>query len=160
HFFYTQGEFAVEVPEGPTRIEVWKGFEYRPEMLSTRVEAGTARDVKLAISRAAAMAPLGWHSGDSHLHFKRTSDAADSLVFDLLEAEDLRCGSVLCYNETNSYPGVMPELATPQLRGLGLKSVRRRGDYQIISGQEYRNVVFGHLNLFLRSDLVLDGQRL
>jgi hypothetical protein len=54
----------------------------------------------------------------------------------------------------------MPELVTPQLRGLGRKSIRRRGDYQIISGQEYRNVVSGHLNLFLRDQLVLEGMQL
>ena len=42
---------------------------------------------------------------------------------------------------------MMPEMVTPQLRGLGAKSVARRGAIQIISGQEYRNDVLGHLNL-------------
>jgi putative membrane-bound dehydrogenase-like protein len=159
-FFYTQGTFSVDVPQGPVRIEVWKGFEYRPEMLSTHVSAGQQSDVRLTIARTAPMTPLGWHSGDSHLHLKRASDADDETIFDLLEAEDINFGSILCYNETNTYPGVMPELATPQLRGLGVKSIRRRGNCQIVSGQEYRNVVYGHLNLFLRDHLVLDGQQL
>ncbi len=91
------------------------------------------------------MAERGWYSGDPHLHFARTGDRDEQTIFDLLEAEDIRFGMILAYNETNDYPGVMPELVTPQLRGLGKRSIRRRGDYQIISGQEYRNVVFGHM---------------
>ena len=160
HFFYTRGAFGVDVPAGVARIEVWKGFEYRPETLTTEVAAGASRDLTLAIARTVPITSEGWHSGDPHLHFIRASDADENTIFDLLEAEDIRLGMVLCYNETNTYPGLMPELVTPQLRGLGAKSIRRRGEYQIISGQEYRNVVFGHLNLFLRDRLVLEGMKL
>lgn len=161
HFFYTPGAFSVNVPAGPARIEAWKGFEFQPETHSVKLDRGTSRDVRLSLSRVAPMAERGWYSGDPHLHFIRASDADDNTIFDLLEAEDVRVGMILCYNEpTNVYPGVMPELATPQLRGLGAKSIRKRGDYQIISGQEYRNGVFGHLNLFLRDSLVLAGMKL
>ncbi len=83
------------------------------------------------------------------------------MIFDLLEAEDIRYGMILCFNEnTSGYRGMMPEQATPQRRGLGLKSVRSRGPYQIISGQEYRNGLFGHLNLYQRERMVLEGQEL
>ncbi|MBI3840098.1 MAG: CehA/McbA family metallohydrolase, partial [Planctomycetia bacterium] len=160
HFFYTPGTFSVEVPAGLTRIEVWKGFEYRPEIYSARVTAGAKRELKLNIARAAPMASQGWYSGDSHLHFIRASDADENTIFDLLEAEDIRLGMVLCYNETTAYAGLMPEQVTPQLRGLGSKSIRKRGDYQIISGQEYRNAVFGHINFYLRDRMVLEGQKL
>ena len=159
HFFYTPGTFSVDVPEGQVRIEVWKGFEYRPEVLTTRAASGTSHDSKVAIARTVPMAARGWYSGDPHLHFIRASDADEKTIFDLLEAEDIRLGMVLAYNETNAYPGLMPELVTPQLRGLGTKSIRKRGDYQIVSGQEYRNVVFGHLNLFLRDSLVFEGSK-
>ena len=47
----------------------------------------------------------------------------------------------------------------PQLRGLGKASVRRRGETWIASGQEYRSSTYGHLNLFWRDDLVLEGQK-
>ena len=161
HFFYTSGTFSVDVPPGPARIEVWKGFEFQPETTTARMMRGEPRDVKMSLSRVAPMGERGWYSGNPHLHFIRASDADDNGVFDLLEAEDVRAGIVLCYNEpTNLYPGVMPEMATPQLRGLGQKSIRQRGDYQIVSGQEYRNGVLGHLNLFMRDSLVLDGMKL
>ena len=148
-FFYTPGEFTVEVPAGRARIEVWKGFEYRPETLMIDAATGESREARISLTRAAPMAAEGWYSGDPHLHFICASGADDDTIFDLLEAEDVRMGFVLCYNENTSlYGGVMPEMATPQLHGLGLKSACKRGDYQIISGQEYRNGVLGHLNLF------------
>ncbi len=161
HFFYSQGKFSVEVPAGPVRVEVWKGFEYRPVAASTQVEAGGNEDVSLSIARSADVAREGWYSGDPHLHFTRANDADERTIFDLLEAEDIRFGSILCFNENTSvYRGLMTEQATPQLLGLGIKSVRSRGDYQIISGQEYRNGVLGHLNLYLRDRMVLEGSQL
>ena len=108
HFFYTRGTFSVDVPAGPVRIEVWKGFEYRVEMLSTHVAAGT-RDVKVTLTHAVPMAAARWHSGDPHLHFIRSSDRDDDTIFDLLEAEDIHLGMVLCYNDnTSAYPGSWP----------------------------------------------------
>ncbi|HEY4309204.1 MAG TPA: CehA/McbA family metallohydrolase [Pirellulales bacterium] len=161
HFFYTPGEFSVAVPAGAVRIEVWKGFEYRVETFSTRIDSKQQRDVRIELSRAVPMAEQGWYSADPHLHFLRTNDADDTTIFDLLEAEDIRRGMILCYNEdTSAYQGAMPAQATPQLRGLGMPSVRERGPYSIISGQEYRNGVLGHLNLFLRDRLYLEGSQL
>jgi len=161
HFFYTHGDFTVTVPSGKVRIEVWKGLEYRPATLETKIAGGDARDLRINITRRADMAAMGWHSGDPHLHFARTTDAEDQTIFDLLEAEDVHFGSILCYNENlKNYPGMMPEMVSPQLRGLGAKSLARRGAIQIMSGQEYRNNVLGHLNLFLRDRLALEGQRL
>ena len=160
-FFYTSGTFEVEVPEGPVRVEVCKGFEYRPVTLSVRATAGTPGNVQLVIERRADAAKEGWYSGDPHLHFIRTSEKDEQTIFDLLEAEDIRFGTILCYNEnTSAYRGMIPEQGTPQRRGLGTKSIRNRGDYQIISGQEYRNGVYGHLNLLLRDRLVLEGREL
>ena len=160
HFFYTRGQFQLAVPAGPVRIEVSKGFEYRVESLSTHAVAGASRDLRIELTRTLPMAERGWHSGDPHLHFARTNDADDEAIFDLLEAEDIRLGMILCYNDdTSNYVGLMPEQTTPQLRGLGTKSARQRGAYRIISGQEYRNGLLGHLNLFLRDRLVLDGVR-
>ncbi|HEY2894702.1 MAG TPA: hypothetical protein VGJ16_10830, partial [Pirellulales bacterium] len=160
HFFYTTGTFTVDVPAGAVRIEVWKGFEHRPKSEQFDIAAGASRDVRIELERTSDITSAGWYSADLHLHFARTSDADDNMIFDLLEAEDIRLGTILCYNETNAYPGTMPELVTPQLRGLGRKSIRSRGAYQIISGQEYRNVVSGHMNLYRRDNLVLEGSRL
>ncbi len=158
HFFYTTGSFAVDVPEGTVRVEVHKGFEFRPKVESVRLAAGQTQAVKISLERSVPMAARAGTPAIRTCTSFASSDKDDATIFDLLEAEDVRMGMVLAFNEnTSAYPGVMPEMATPQLRGLGLKSVRKRGDYQIISGQEYRNGVFGHLNLFLRDALVYRG---
>lgn len=161
HFFYTNGTFRVEVPAGPVRIEAAKGFEYQCESCVVLGEPGTTQAVELKLTHVAPLAAEGWHGGDPHLHFIRTSDTEEKTIFDLLEAEDIRLGMILCYNEnTSGYPGLMPELVTPQLRGLGKRSIARRGDYQIISGQEYRSGLLGHLLLLGRDRLTLDGVKI
>jgi len=161
HFFYTPGKFIVDVPAGVVRLEVWKGFEYRVEMSTLHVTAGQTRDVAIELVHATPMTPRGWYSGDPHLHFTRASEQDENTIFDLLEAEDIHWGMVLCYNnDTTAYSGAMSTLETPQLRGMGRKSVKQRGAYCIVSGQEYRNVVLGHLNLYLRDRLYLEGAQL
>jgi len=160
-FFYSWGDITVDVPPGPVRVEVWKGIEYRPEKSTVDVAAGQTRTVELTLTQPEPMQKYGYYSGDPHLHFPRKDDADDQLILDLLEAEDVHFGSVLAYNEpAGPYSGVMKSMDAPQFRGLGLASLRSRGDYHIMSGQEYRSTTFGHLNLFLRNNLVLEGKNL
>ena len=160
-FFYAWGQTAVTVPPGPVRIEVWKGYEYRPQQVEVEVAAGQVAKVEVRLERTAGMAVRGWHSGDPHLHIPRASARDDEVVLDLLEAEDIRYGSILGYNEpAGPYSGFMEKLAAPQQRGLGTKSHRERGGYHIQSGQEYRNTTYGHILLFGRDELVFPGQDL
>ena len=106
------------------------------------------------------MEQLGYYSGDSHLHFPRQTEADDQVIFDLLEAEDMHFGSVLAYNEpAGAYSGVMASMAAPQLHGLGRESTRSRDSTWISSGQEYRSATYGHLNVYWRDSLVLEGQQ-
>ena len=107
------------------------------------------------------MAALGYYSGDPHLHFPRKTEADDQIIFDLLEAEDIHFGSILAYNEpAGPYTGSMETMAAPQLRGSGQSlSPAIAATTWIASGQEYRSTTYGHLNLFWRDDLVLNGQK-
>lgn len=160
-FFYSLGEFTAEVPPGPTRIEVWKGFEATPRTCTVQVASGQTAEAEIRLGREADVSALGYYSGDPHLHFRRATDDDDSLIFDLLEAEDIRYGQVLCYNDdTSRYQGRMDTQASPQLRGMGLESHAHRGPYHLLSGQEYRSGHYGHLNLYLRPTMVLEQQAL
>jgi putative membrane-bound dehydrogenase-like protein len=160
-FFYTTGKVTVAVPAGDVRFEAWKGLETRPVSQVLRVAAGETRQVTIALERIVNAAALGYDSGDSHLHFPRQTEDDDDVVFDLMDAEDLRYGALLTYNEpAGPYTGVREKLDNPQLRGLGAKSERKRGERRIVSGQEYRGATYGHLNLFLRDDLVREGESL
>lgn len=160
-FFYTRGTAQVAVPPGKVRVEVWKGIEYRPQVRTIDVVAGKTLPVEFELAPAAVMAELGYHSGDPHLHITRRTAEDDELILDLLEAEDVRYGSILAYNEpAGPYFGFMNRMDMPQERGLGERSLRTRGPYQIISGQEYRSGTYGHLNLYYLSELVLANRSL
>ena len=147
-------------PPGSVRVEVWKGFEYRPVVTTIEVAAGETKPVSIELERTVPMAAFGYYSGDPHLHFPRKTEADDQVILDLLEAEDIHFGSILAYNEpAGPYTGTMETMDAPQLRGLGKASTRHRGETWIASGQEYRSTTYGHLNLYWRDDLVLEGQK-
>jgi putative membrane-bound dehydrogenase-like protein len=159
-FFYSTGSSTVEVPAGVTRVEVWKGFEYTPVKLSTSIRPGETREVKLSLRRTADMTQSGYWSGDPHIHIARRHEEDERRIFDLLEAEGIHYGTILAYNEpAGKYVGEMTSMDSPQFRGLGHRSVERRGDITIISGEEYRSGTYGHLNLFGLDRLALPGQQ-
>jgi hypothetical protein len=158
-FFYSTGRCTVAVPAGLVRVEVWKGFEFRPSARTICLAAGDTRTVELTLVHTLPVASLGYHGGDPHLHFRRQSETDERTVLDLLEAEDVHYATLLAYNEPpGPYHGRMDRMDSPQFRGLGDASELVRGSYHIISGEEYRSSTYGHLNLFLRTDLALPGQ--
>jgi len=158
-FFYSSGQFEVTVPApGPVRVEVWKGFEYRPEIATTFFKSGQSQQVEVRLHRAAAMTDHGYWSGDTHLHMDRKNETDDQRILDLLAAEDIRFGSVLSMNNpVTNYSGRMDRQDWQQLRGFGSASIVRRGPYHIASGQEYRSDEFGHICLLMHRQLVLGG---
>ena len=161
HFFYSTGETSVSVPAGDAMIEVSKGFEYRPQRIKATVAAESNQNVEVRLERTVPLADLEYFGGDPHLHLLRTSERDEQTIFDLLDAEDIWFGTPLGYNEpAGPYSGLMEKMDYPQMRGLGLTSIKSRGSIHILSGQEYRSAQYGHLNLFLRDRLVLEGQSL
>lgn len=160
-FFYTTGAFEVDVPPGPVRIDAWKGMERPSSSWTGTLGHGTTKSIELSLSPAAGLASEGWYSGDPHLHFPRGGPEDDSVIFDLLDAEDVRFGGILCYNDdTSQYHGTMDRQASPQTAGLGRASEKARGDRRIVSGQEYRSKDYGHLLCFGRDRLVRENESL
>ena len=160
-FFYSNGVAVVRVPAGEVRVQISKGFEFAPQTQKSVIAAGKTNEITIAMKRTSPMADEKYFGGDPHLHLERTSERDDENIFDLLEAEDLWYGTPLGYNEpAGPYSGVMEKLDYPQFRGVGAASIRSRGNVTILSGQEYRSAQYGHLNLFLRDRLVLEGQNL
>lgn len=155
--FYTSGEFRVRVPHGDVRIEVWKGIEYRPLVHTLRTQTNSLLDVGLTIRRTVPMSEYGYYSGDTHIHLDRTSEADDDRALDLIAAEDLRLGFILCMNDPRTYSGLTARQMWPQDCGFGRASIVRRGRYAISSGQEYRCHTYGHICLLLHDHLVLEG---
>lgn len=153
-FFYTDGTCEVAVPPGEARIEVWKGFEFVPAVVKTSMKLGETVQVGIELERAVDMAARGWYGGDTHIHLDRRNDADDARVLDLAAVEDIRFAHILCMNDPRTYQPVMDQQTWLQMQGMGTASVRKRGIYQIASGQEYRCSTFGHICLVGESRLV------
>src|SRR5205823_744856 len=88
-FFYCSGEATVRVPAGAVRVEVCKGYEFRPATARAQVPAGETRLLTVSLRRTLPLAALGYHSGDTHIHLRRATAADDERAFDLLAAEDV-----------------------------------------------------------------------
>ena len=160
-FFYSTGSGAVDVPSGTVRIEVWKGFEYRPTQATVEVRSGQTRKLELKLAKPADVTELGYWSGDPHIHIPRHDVRDEQRALQLLQAEDIHFGTLLAYNEpAGPYTGRMATMDSAQLRGLGPRSILTRDNYAILSGQEYRSRTYGHLNLFLLDELVFPGRSL
>lgn len=157
-FFYTAGAFEVDVPPGPTRVEVWKGYEYHPQTQTVTATADTVCRVKLELRRTAAMADEGYYSGDTHIHLSRCDADDEARALDLMAAEDMQFGMLLSHNDGRTYSGSMERQLHPQDRGFGPSSVVERGPYAIASGQEYVCSSYGHICLYLHNRLVLEGR--
>jgi putative membrane-bound dehydrogenase-like protein len=160
-FFYSWGKSTIKVIPGKTRIEIWKGFEYQPVTHEINLEKGESVSVTLQLNHEIPMAEYGYHSGDSHIHISRNNPDDADKILDLMEAEDIHYGSILAYNEpAGPYSGFLDKMDTPQFQGIGKNSVRKRGSYSILSGQEYRSSSYGHLNLFFNDDIVMKGKNI
>lgn len=159
-FFYTSGAFEVRVPQGEIFIEVWKGYEYRPQVQRVRIIGEKMNRAEIVISRAVDMTSRGWYSGDTHIHLNRRNAGDESRALDLLESEDIRFGFLLAMNDTKTYVGKMTEQEWPQNRGMGRASIVHRGRSWLSSGQEYRCSTYGHICLLLGDELVFANQSL
>ena len=158
-FFYSTGDATIAVPPGEVRVEVFKGFEFKPQTRTVTVANESTTKIEIDLIRTAPMMNAGYFGGDPHLHLLRATARDDETIFDLLDAEDIWFGTPLGYNEpAGPYSGFMAKLDYPQFRGLGQQSIKSRGVVSILSGQEYRSSQYGHLNLFFRDELIFSGQ--
>ncbi|MBS0208970.1 MAG: CehA/McbA family metallohydrolase [Planctomycetes bacterium] len=156
-FFYTAGESEVRVPTGATRVEVWRGYEYRPLVQELDVKQGATESVRLTLERGITMTDLGYYSGDVHIHLDRRNDAEEARALDLMMAEDMQYGVLLANNQDGrNYSGLM-ERNLHQQRAFGLEAIKSRGNYSIAAGQEIVGGTYGHILLFLHDRLVLEG---
>jgi hypothetical protein len=156
-FFYSSGEFEVVVPPGPTRIEVWKGFEYRPIAETLTTTAGKISEARIELERVAPMSDEGYYSGDTHIHLPRRDGKDDERALDLMACEDIGVGYLLSANESRSYSGDWKRQPIAPQRVQGAESIVRRGRYEIASGQEYVTGSYGHLAVVMQRRTLLEG---
>ena len=89
-FFYSDGEFTLNVPRGRVQVTVERGTEYVPWRRTLEFnEPGHVEHV-FELERWCNPAADGWHPGNLHLHYKETEDDPDRRIMYDSRIEDLR----------------------------------------------------------------------
>jgi TolB protein len=131
-YFYSDGEFVLMVPEGPTVVRIAKGPEYRPFIDTLTVRADTT--VTVVMERLADMRLAGWFSGDTHVHIDHggglfTLDPSDAHFMGM--AEDLQF--VNCLDNEFHFTGSPDPVSTE--------------DCVVYMSEELRSFVYGHCTI-------------
>ena len=105
YFFYGDGTFELELPEGDTTLEVVKGFEYQPVKRGISIQAGKLQEVEVRLDLGQDMAAQGWYSGDAHFHANSSGHptATPKDVMLHLRGENVNVGNVLISNSLGSW---------------------------------------------------------
>ena len=99
-YFYAGGSFRIRLPQGRTRVEVVKGFEYRSVTKEFELGGSAKPNLTIRLERWADMAEKGWYSGDVHVHLNAINNEViqPSDMMRIAQAEDLNVTEALVNN--------------------------------------------------------------
>ena len=105
YYFYSGGDFQVDLPPGEATLEVVKGFEYQPVSQAVSIASGGSSTAEIRLQKPFDLRPQGWFSGDTHVHPNVYDDhlmrPADVLL--IARAEDLNLPQLLVCNDVSSH---------------------------------------------------------
>ncbi|MGA2421939.1 MAG: CehA/McbA family metallohydrolase, partial [Candidatus Acidiferrum sp.] len=147
-------ELEVSVPAGPIKIEVMKGFAYRPQTETVILGPGKNESVSIRLERLDWKSPRNaqWVSGDLHVHMNYGGvyrNGPRNLV-EQAEAEDLGIVNDLIVNKEQRVPDIMYR---------GRQTDRNSdSDMLLIHGQEFHTSYWGHRGLLnIKEHILLPG---
>ncbi len=115
-FFYSSGEFSVQATRGYYRVLVERGTEYRPWQTTVEVTSARTETVDVSLERWTDLGTLGWHPGNTHIHYDENETRPDERLRHDPRVEDLRMTAVSILKRwdleyaTNKYPaGILTE---------------------------------------------------
>ncbi len=144
-FFYSTGEFEIQVPPGEARVTLERGYEHPLVATNVTLQPGEIREITLASKRFLDMKARGWVSGDTHIHWAKNSwDVNEdiSLLAMAQRAEDVRVANnlTLKHHTTNA------NFIAPTQFPMGPIPGYCSEDWHMEMAEEYRNEEFyGHL---------------
>ena len=130
-FFYSDGSVECDVPRGPLQVLVERGTEYIPNIISIDISNGKKNYV-IEITKWSNLEGLGWHPGNTHIHYDEKEQNPDGRLQLDPRVENLRMTAVSILKRwdleyaTNKYaPGPLNEFSTD--------------DYYVQCGEENRH---------------------
>ena len=118
-FFYSDGNFELEVPRGWTRLVVERGTEYVPVSMNLEVPSRGCVVKDVSLSKWTLLGEQGWHPGNTHIHYDEKEKRPDERLRLDPRVEDLRMTAVSILKRwdleyaTNKYtPGFMDDFSS------------------------------------------------
>lgn len=138
-FFYSSGEFYVDVPRGPTDILVERGTEYIPLHKTIYAPNKGIVELPLELERWSELTQDGWYPGNTHIHYDENEQDSDNrLKLDpLVHDFNVTVISILQRGDldyaTNKYPiGLLNDFSTPtHLVDVGEESRHNKKPWEI-----------------------------
>jgi Tol biopolymer transport system component len=149
--FHVEGEFRVELPVGPARLTIVKGFEFAPAVLNVEIRANEVTSVDPSLNRVTDMNAKGWYSGSTHVHMNYAGNLHNTLE------------NLMMMSAAEDQDVVLEQIANKDNRILdhqffvkgGGPHPLSRPDMLLVVGQEYRPPFWGHVFMFgLRDHLI------
>ena len=105
YYFYSGGEFQVDLPPGQATLEVVKGFEYQPVSREVSIGSGGSGTAEVRLQKPFDLRRQGWFSGDTHIHPNVYDDRliSPAAVRLISRAEDLNLPQLLVCNDVSSH---------------------------------------------------------
>jgi hypothetical protein len=150
HYFHTDGDFEVELPPGPAKLAVSRGFEYMPLRAEAVVREGSVTDLVVSLKRLDNMAARGWWDGDNHFHMNYAGVYFNTprRLLDQAEAEDIHVLNNLICNKEQRIPDVAHFTGAPDKASTPTRV--------LFHSQEYHPPFWGHATfLNLKQHLVM-----
>ena len=146
--FHHAGVFQVELPPGPARMLVTRGFEHEPQEFDLNIEADENHRVGVHLQEISDLSDEGWYSGSTHVHMNYGGNLHNTLenLMMMSEAEDQDVVAEQVANKDNRI--LDHQFFVP---GGGAHPLSR-DDMVLVVGQEYRPPFYGHVFMFGMTD--------
>jgi len=140
---YVAGSFSLALPETGAGIEIRRGLETRPELVTIRGGGkGKPMQKTFRLRRWVDMRQKGYLNGDIHAHLPVPAEARSQM-----EAEDLNALNLLHMADAQAPPAVNKCFT-------GRLDTHSKPGCEIYVGQEVREWHMGHLNLLGLTNLI------
>jgi hypothetical protein len=113
-YAYIDGTCEIRLPPGPVRVEVSKGFEYKPLEQEITLKPGQLA-MRLTIQREFDLRRSGWYAGDSRAHFLTPHAALLEAAGEDLAVVNLLARRVIIESAPNPWAEVPGETPKPEL---------------------------------------------
>jgi hypothetical protein len=120
-FFYSDGEFALDIPRGRSQIVVERGTEFTPWAHTVEADKNGTIAIDVDLSRWSALPEQGWHPGNTHIHYDENEGDPDRRLAYDSRVEDLRMTAISVLKRweleyaTNKYPpGMLTQFTDTQ----------------------------------------------